>query len=126
MFQNPIVVLVFLLIFISGYCLPTIIAFRRCHPNRYLIGVINIAGGLTGFGWLLALLWSMHAIHRSEEEDGSDGGESGLNIAVNDLTHVRFAGTDAATQIAELKRLLDEGAIDEVEFSKLKSRVIEA
>ena len=126
MFENPAVVFLLLLSFLMAYCLPTIIAFRRRHPNRYLIAVVNIAGGLTGFGWLLALLWSMHAIHRSDEEDGLDGGESGLNIAVNDLNHVRFAGTDTATQIAELKRLLDEGAIDGAEFSKLKSRVIGA
>jgi hypothetical protein len=27
------------------------------HPNRYLITVVNVAGGLTDFGRLLALLW---------------------------------------------------------------------
>ena len=126
MFENPGVVLLLLLPVLMAYCLPTIIAFRRRHPNRYLIAVVNIAGGLTGFGWLLALLWSMHAIHRAEDEYGSDGGESGLNFAASDPAYLRLGSTDVATQIAELKRLLDEGVIDQAEFRKLKMRVIEA
>jgi len=124
--ENPWIVLLLLLPVLMGYCLPTIIAFWRRHPNRYLIAVVNIAGGLTGFGWLLALLWSMHAIHRSEDEYGSDGGESGLNFGANDPAYLRLSAPDAATQISELKRLLDDGVIDQSEFRKLKAQVIEA
>lgn len=122
--QTMLWVSIGLSIFFFFYLLPTIIAFRRKHPNRYVIAVINVAGGLTGFGWLLSLLWSMHAIHRSEEEDGSHGGESGLNVDINDISPIRVSGPDVAGQIADLKRLLDEGAINQSEFSKLKAQII--
>lgn len=124
MAEYPLFVFVVCLLVISAYCLPTIIAFSRGHPNRYLIAVVNIAGGLTGFGWLLALLWSMHAIHRNSDEDGSYGGESGLNIGVNDVAPVRLINPDLANQLSDLKRLLDEGVIDQADFTKLKAKII--
>ena len=105
------------------YLLPSIIAFRRAHPNRWLILVINFAGGLTGFGWLLTMLWATHAVHVSD--DGSDGGESGLNVLANDpLTHM-LQNMDKASEIRELTQLLRDGSITEAEFERLKSEIIE-
>ena len=69
-------------------------------------------------------LWSLHAIHRSDEDDGSHGGESGLNIGANDVSPVRLINSDTTSQLAGLKRLLDDGAIDQAEFSKLKAKII--
>lgn len=107
------------------YFLPTIIAFRRNHPNRWLIFVINLAGGITFFGWLLAIVWSCRAIHKSST--GSDGGESGLNLFVNDESLIKVTGTtDKATQLKKLKELLDNGAITQEEFDRLKREVLSA
>lgn len=66
----------------------------------------------------------MHAIHRTSDEDGSDGGESGLNIGVNDVAPVRLINPDPANQLSDLKRLLDEGVIDQADFTKLKAKII--
>jgi hypothetical protein len=38
------------------YLLPTILAFRRRHPDRWLIGVTNLILGATGVGWVVALV----------------------------------------------------------------------
>lgn len=37
------------------YLLPTLVAFCRRHPNRWLIAAINSVFGLTALGWYLAL-----------------------------------------------------------------------
>ena len=41
MAENPLFLFVVCLLVISAYCLPTIIAFSRGHPNRYLIAVVT-------------------------------------------------------------------------------------
>ena len=41
------------------YIMPSIVAFRRSHPNRWIILVINIAFGGTVIGWGIALVWAL-------------------------------------------------------------------
>src|SRR5689334_18825073 len=55
------------------YLIPTIVAFCRSHPNRWLIAVINVTLGGTGIGWLGSLVWACSAAHLNPS--GSDGGE---------------------------------------------------
>lgn len=43
-----------LLIIGAIYCAPTLLAFRRDHPNRWIILVINVAFGGTIIGWGIA------------------------------------------------------------------------
>ena len=71
-----------LLVFGLVYTLPSIVAFRRDHPNRWVIFVINLAFSGTIIGWGFALAWAMRAVHRLGS--ASSGGESGLNLFVND------------------------------------------
>ena len=125
------------------YLLPTIIAFRRRHPNRWLITAINFFLGGTGIGWAGALVWAFHAAHRTEQADGSHGGESGLNLFVNDVRRVQlikggavpaepkaFAtgahlrpGT-AMAELEQLGRLHSGGHLSEAEFASLKAIVL--
>lgn len=107
-----------------GFFLPTLIAFIRRHPNRWPILAVNVAFGATGLGWFATLLWSFHAIHKSPT--GNHGGESGLNIIVND-----FAAPTAhlpnlppvSDDIGRLTRLLEEGAITGSEYEALRRSV---
>ena len=126
------------------YLLPTIIAFRRRHPNRWLITAINFFLGGTGIGWAGALAWAFHAAHRTEQSDGSNGGESGLNLFINDVQRVRWsgagtepvepeahpggAGLSASTAVADLERLgrlRGAGELSEAEFASLKAAVLQ-
>lgn len=74
------------------YFLPSFIAFKREHPNRWPIFLINLVFGSTLLGWIGALIWALNAIHRPQY--GSYGGESGLNIFANDVKPVRIEPTD--------------------------------
>jgi hypothetical protein len=44
------------------FFLPTIIAFRRDHRNRWVIFLINFVFGATVLGWIGALIWAMNKI----------------------------------------------------------------
>ena len=126
------------------YLLPTIIAFRRHHPNRWLIMAVNVFLGGTGIGWAGALAWAFHAAHRTEQAEGLHGGESGLNLFVNDVRRVRWVGTgvgptepdayprgaplSASTAVTELERLgklRGAGHLSEAEFAALKASVLQ-
>ena len=115
------------------YIAPSIVAFWRNHPNRWIILVINFAFGGTIIGWGAALIWALRAVHRPGLE--TSGGESGLNIFINDTKKVQFveppplptADTRAASTGQELERLhnlLTRGAISQEEFDGLKAKLI--
>jgi hypothetical protein len=116
--------------FIAGiiYIIPSIVAFRRNHPNRWVILVINLAFGGTIIGWGIALVWAMRAAHRVGST--SSGGESGLNLFVNDVKKIQLVEPPQLPQASvthELERLhglLTRGAISQVEFDELKARLL--
>ncbi|MGN6305726.1 MAG: superinfection immunity protein [Mesorhizobium sp.] len=114
---------------VTIYFLPTIVAFVRRHPNRWPIFVINTAFGLTILGWFGSLVWACGAVHLSPT--GNHGGESGLNLFVNDPARREIAVTgpisatplsdDPADELRRLKALFDAGALDEAEYQRLRA-----
>jgi uncharacterized membrane protein (DUF485 family) len=110
------------------YIMPSIIAFRRNHPNRWIILVINIAFGGTIIGWGIALVWAMRAAH--QVGSNSSGGESGLNLFVNDVKKIQVVEPPPLPQASlsqELERLHDlfvKGAISQAEFDGLKAKLL--
>ncbi|WP_193660738.1 superinfection immunity protein [Brucella intermedia] len=128
--------------------IPTIVAFRRQHPNRWLIFVVNFAFGGTVVGWIAALVWALHYAHISE--DGSNGGESGINLFVNDPVNVRVdpsmnedqkialpvsptknpspskdhSDAETVNALRRLKTLFESGAISAEEFTALKAPIL--
>lgn len=109
------------------YALPTIIAFHRKHPNRWLILVINAAFGGTVIGWGVALVWALRFAHKNGNL--SEGGESGLNIFVNDTKKVQIVGSSdlagsLGNELERLHGLLTRGAISQVEFDALKAKLL--
>ncbi len=121
---------VVMVVILTLYLIPSIVAFARKHPNRWLILVINIVFGGTGIGWLGSLVWALNAIHKSPT--GSDGGESGLNIFANDPITVRVEGASLATaadaditnRLLRLKTLRDDGAINDDEYARLSRPIL--
>jgi len=57
-FLNVVSGLLFLLIALAAYFLPTIIAFKRKHSYKYVILGINIIGFVGIFPWIAAFIWA--------------------------------------------------------------------
>ncbi len=110
------------------YIIPSIVAFRRNHPNRWIILLINVAFGGTIIGWGIAMIWAMRAAHRVGTK--GSGGESGLNLFVNDVKKIQITDPSplySASPAQELERLHDllvRGAISQVEFDGLKAKLL--
>lgn len=127
---GPIAFLMIVAAALLIYLIPTIVAFRRRHPNRWIIAALNVALGGTGIVWLGCLVWACGAVHKSAEAGGSDGGESGLNVFANDVQKIELVKTpvnspnSALEQLERLKRLLDAGAINPEEFERLKAKLL--
>ncbi len=124
----------FLLLALALYMLPSLIAFIRRHPNRWVILILNAVCGVTVIVWLGCLVWACKAVHLTDDPQGSNGGESGLNVLANDVARVRVdppllapppclpAGLMCSTSYAALR---DQGVLDEAEFLRLKQGVME-
>ncbi|MCJ2128610.1 superinfection immunity protein, partial [Methylobacterium sp. E-045] len=120
--------------------LTSIIASHRRHPNRWIILAVNGLFGGTIVGWVVTVAWALHAVHRPEPPGASQGGESGLNLFVNDTRRVALVAAphgdnggharpalSPADAVRELERLGDlrtAGHIDEPEHRALKSAVL--
>ena len=134
-----------LALFLVIYLIPSVVAFRRSHPNRWAITLVNVFLGGTGLGWFGALIWALSAVHRSNIPGGSHGGESGLNIYANDPVTLRLepnpaipsaftspplptvsASTDGdlIDRLERLKRLHEAGAVDDDQFKRMRDRLI--
>lgn len=126
--------IIILLYLIAGaiYLIPSIVAFRRGHPNRWLILALNVTFGGTGIGWLGCLVWAFHAAHITKDPEGSHGGESGLNLTVNDPMRIAFDPAprpvssidDRIGQLERLKHLSDNAVIDQADFERLSQEVL--
>jgi hypothetical protein len=120
-----LVVLPVLVIYL--YFLPTFIAFRRVHPNRVVILVLNVLFGLTILGWALLLIWATRAAHLSNP---SRGGESGLNVLINDRPLVQpelsiaTARATATSELEALSAMNESGSLTIDEYTRLRAEVL--
>lgn len=120
-------ILFVILIVIFGviYFIPTIVAFRREHSNKWPIFLVNFVFGTTVIGWVASLIWAMNVLHTSKV--GTNGGESGLNIFANDVKTVKWENSNSSSYIDNLikiKSMLDEGIINREEFENLKLKIM--
>jgi len=66
--MNTFLGFIILLILGAGYFIPTIIAYRRGHPQKDPIFLINLLFGLTIIGWVVSLIWSTSDIRGRKGE----------------------------------------------------------
>ncbi len=57
--------------FVIIYFIPTIIAVFRKHKNTAAIFVVNLFLGMTFFGWVFALAWSVLNYNKNEYKNES-------------------------------------------------------
>lgn len=128
-YEYMVTMAVLLPILLAIYLIPLIVAFVRHHPNRWAIAAINVALGGTGIAWLGSLVWAMGAVHKSPT--GSNGGESGLNLFINDPVTVQLpekmqaaATPDIGERLLRLKTLRDNGVITDDEYARLRQPLL--
>ncbi|MHC2018944.1 superinfection immunity protein [Methylobacterium sp. CM6247] len=133
-------VLVALTVCVAIYGLPSIIAFHRHHPKRWVILAVNGLFGGTLIGWVVVLVWALHAIHWPDQPSASQCGESGLNLFVNDTRQVALVAApqgdgggharpalspaDAVRELGRLAHLRTNGHIDEIEHRMIKASIL--
>ena len=115
-----------LLLVLFVYLLPAYVSFKRSHPNRVLILVLNLLFGVTLLGWVLLLIWSLRAVHISGT---SSGGESGLNVFVNDGEKLSrpTQTADKASVVSELEGLAalkSKGILTDDEYNRLRGDLL--
>ena len=55
--------LLLLLLIATLYFMPTIVAYRRGHHNKKAIFLLNLFLGITGIGWVGALVWAATTVN---------------------------------------------------------------
>ena len=58
-FQTLTIGHVLILLLLSAYFMPSVIAFARKHQNKAAIMVVNVFLGWTFLGWVASLAWSL-------------------------------------------------------------------
>ncbi|TVQ30140.1 MAG: superinfection immunity protein [Wenzhouxiangella sp.] len=90
-----------LLMFLSIYALPSIIALVRRHPKRWPIVAVNLIGGLfAGIGWVAAMVWCFVDVG------------SGASSPVDELER--------------LERLMERGSLTRDEFERQKQLLLQS
>ena len=109
------------------YLLPGWIAWSRSHQNKGPIILINVFLGWTIIGWIIALLWSVGAVKKDTVVVIHPSGTTTPTSTIqNPSVTVPVANKTIAERIADLKAMLDAGAISQTEFDLLKADALKA
>lgn len=134
--QLVLFVAVVWVIVLAGFALPSVIAFRRRDPNRWLILAINASV----VGWAISLIMALSPMFKSGLAGGHEGARTPDDLPL-ESAHAALAGPSASflvgtgaeqlssaaavAEIERLGRLHAGGHLNEAEFSALKKRVLE-
>ncbi|PMY37307.1 hypothetical protein C1Y35_19665 [Pseudomonas sp. GW456-L14] len=105
---NMMAGLVFLIVLVVVYFIPTYIAYYRDHPNRIAIRLLNLFLGWTFLGWLACLIWSVLAIEKNED----------------DLLGSPIKPEDKYQQLEKLGDLKERGLLTDSEYQNEKARIL--
>lgn len=118
------------------YFLPTLFAFKRQHPHRWPIFVINAVFGETVIGWFGALVWALQIASLPNGTNSAEVAIGGFGVLINDLKSARIFGAqanpprqrltvDAALQLIEQLMTLKAGShLTEEEFQSMKAAIL--
>ncbi|MBA5727017.1 hypothetical protein CPA56_03295 [Bombella sp. TMW2.1889] len=113
---------ILMLSMLAMYCLPSIIAIMRQHPQKWLLVALNILAGWTGLFWIGLLIWSLWPREKLVSSDGSQNwGPYQAHDRSQSLgeTFVRPEYT-----LEQLHQMKERGTLTEAEFVKAKERII--
>jgi len=114
------------------YFLPTIIALWRKHHYKWVIFAINFIFGLTGVGYLVALIWAVWPKQTAvfdvvTNDPTTNSPEAGQKIYGQMGTNVRAfqnAKNNDDELLRRLAKLRNDGVISEEDFGKKKKEIL--
>lgn len=131
------------------YLIPSFIAYSRRHAYRHVILGINIVGGVTGLGWIVAFAWAIWPANRSLADAvignptgkgvqnvgdsigsavyGIERGykmESGKGLSPPVLNALAMPISEVESQLRGLKKLVDEGFLTSEEYEKKRGELL--
>lgn len=130
--------LIGLVIFALGFIfIPSYIAFKRGHPYRWLILLINLVLGGTIFVWFIVLFWALQDIEQSESksDDAKDDLkplapnpdaariEPDFNTEQPQVIHSALE-PNAVETLQRIKLLWEAGAISADEYTALRKPIL--
>jgi hypothetical protein len=120
------------LLALAVYFLPTIIALWRKHHYKWVIFAINFFFGVTGVGYLVALVWAVWprqtaifdiAVNdpttNSPEAGQKIYGQMGANVRA--FKSAKDADEDPLRRLAKLR---DDGVITDEDFGRKKKEIL--
>jgi hypothetical protein len=114
--QLAIAILIFL------YLLPAWIAWSRKHQNKGPIILIDVFLGWTVIGWIVALIWSVGSTKKDTVVVlPAQPADNALPSSQTPLLAIPVANKTIGERIADLKSMLDSGAITQNEYEVLKA-----
>ena len=57
--------LLLLPIILTIFFMPSFVALDKCHRDERKIFLLNLIGGITVVGWIVAMIWSLHGRHEA-------------------------------------------------------------
>ncbi|MCC6932129.1 MAG: TPM domain-containing protein [Deltaproteobacteria bacterium] len=119
--ESLLVIVVCIILAVFIYFLPTHIAFRRGHPNRWPIFVINLIFGISGIFWIICLIWALCSSGSVRES---------VNLTINNVCVDNNAPFDSYSDIVmeleKLQNLKEKGILKEEEFIREKTGLLNA
>ena len=115
------------------YIIPSIVAWRRQHYYKWVIIALNIFFGVTGIGWLVALVWAawpkdtpIFSLLTRDAVTGKANTESFKEIghAASSVSKGTDQHTDNLDLLERYVRLRNEGVLSEEEFLKKKTELL--
>lgn len=88
--ESLVAVVVFVLA-VAVYFLPTIIAFKRNHPSRVAILLVNLVFGFTVIAWFLCLVWSCTNNGKSGQQAVTVVVQNSQSVGANDQMDIERA-----------------------------------
>ena len=108
------------------YILPSFIALWRKHPSKWSIVLVNLLLGATGIGWIVALIWSFGSTKSALVINNHYTASGVATAGQNASTLNPVANKSVSERVADLKAMLDSGAISQAEFELLKTDALKA